>query len=48
MPILITGAGRFVGPHLVTELTRVLRRDTLIVRAARNADLLDKGRARGN
>jgi GDP-4-dehydro-6-deoxy-D-mannose reductase len=43
MRILITGAGGFVGPHLVTELTRVLERDALIVPAARNADRFSNG-----
>lgn len=38
MRILITGAGGFVGPHLVAELARVLAREALIVPAARNAD----------
>jgi GDP-4-dehydro-6-deoxy-D-mannose reductase len=39
MRILITGAGGFVGPHLVAELARRLERGALIVpAAARNAD----------
>ena len=43
MRILITGAGGFVGPHLVTELTRALGTDALIVPAARNADRFSNG-----
>lgn len=39
MQILITGAGGFVGPHLIAELAHGLERDALIVpAAAKNAE----------